>query len=165
MKKIFLALMMCLSAGFASAQISAAQLTAAGLTCSMCSKSIFTALSKVKFVESVTPDVEGSSFSIRFRSGADIHPAKLRKAVEDAGFSVASLRLEANIRAVDITAQQVYMSQGSRYNFVPATVDLKPGKLSFRLIDKGFVSAEEESAMAAMRKQHDFPAGGFLVTP
>lgn len=165
MKKIFLALVMCLTVGIANAQISAAQLTAAGLTCSMCSKSIFTALSKVKFVESVTPDVEGSSFSIRFRKGADINPDKLRKAVENAGFSVASLRLEAEIRSADIAAQQAYLSQGSRYNFIPASVELKAGKMSFRLIDKGFVSSEEESSMAQLRKQSHFPAGGFLVTP
>jgi copper chaperone CopZ len=165
MKKIVLALLMCLSAGVVSAQISDARLTAAGLTCSMCSKSIYTALKKVKFVASVTPDVEGSSFSIHFRSGVDINPAALRKAVEDAGFSVASLRMDADIRQTDIAAQQVYMSQGSHYNFLPADIDLKPGKRSFRIIDKGFVGAEEEAAMAILRKQSTFPAGGFLVTP
>ena len=59
MKSLFLALAF-LSATPAFSQIQSATLKADGLTCSMCSKAIYKALLKVPFVQSVTPDIEGS---------------------------------------------------------------------------------------------------------
>ncbi|GAA4450114.1 heavy-metal-associated domain-containing protein [Rurimicrobium arvi] len=163
MKKLIIAILLCFGTSGAFAQITTAKLTAAGLTCSMCSKSIYTALSKVKFIASVDADVESSVFTIHFKEGADINPSRIRKAVEDAGFSVAALWMNANIRQTDIPAAQVYLSQGARYNFVPMGSGAQVGEQSFRIIDKGFVTPDEEAEMKRLSTSVTFPEGGYHV--
>jgi mercuric ion binding protein len=75
-------------------EIKKVSLVASGLTCSMCSKAIFKALTKLDFVEEVKVDIEKSMYSLTFKKGkkADIDQIKL--AVTDAGFGVQSLIYE-----------------------------------------------------------------------
>ena len=77
-----------------NAQITKAELTATGLTCSMCSKAIFKALSKLDFVEEVKVDIEKSKFVLTFKSGKTVVIDQIKSAVADAGFSVQSLVYE-----------------------------------------------------------------------
>ena len=67
---------------------------ASGLTCSMCSKAIFKALSKLDFVEEVKVDIEQSKFVLSFKSGKTVVIDQIKSAVADAGFSVQSLVAE-----------------------------------------------------------------------
>ena len=94
MKKIIMiiAMLWCLPA---IAQIKSATVTASGLTCSMCSKAIFKALQKVPFIKTVDADVEKSSYTIVFKDGEPIILDDVKKAVQDAGFSVASMQVTA----------------------------------------------------------------------
>jgi copper chaperone CopZ len=75
-------------------EIKKVSLVASGLTCSMCSKAIFKALTKLDFVEEVKVDIEKSMYVMTFKAGkkADIDLIKL--AVTDAGFGVQSLIYE-----------------------------------------------------------------------
>jgi copper chaperone CopZ len=66
-------------------------LVASGLTCSMCSKAIFKALTKLDFVEEVKVDIEQSKFILTFKSGKTVIIDQIKAAVADAGFSVQSL--------------------------------------------------------------------------
>jgi len=66
-------------------------LVASGLTCSMCSKAIFKALTKLDFVEDVKVDIEQSKFILTFKSGKTVVIDQIKSAVADAGFSVQSL--------------------------------------------------------------------------
>ena len=69
-------------------------LVASGLTCSMCSKAIFKALTKLDFVEEVKVDIEQSKFILTFKSGKIVAIDQIKSAVADAGFSVQSLVYE-----------------------------------------------------------------------
>jgi len=69
-------------------------LVASGLTCSMCSKAIFKALTKLDFVEEVKVDIEQSKFILTFKSGKTVVVDQIKAAVADAGFSVQSLVAE-----------------------------------------------------------------------
>ncbi len=69
-------------------------LVASGLTCSMCSKAIFKALTKLDFVEEVKVDIELSKFVLTFKSGKTVVIDQIKSAVADAGFSVQSLVYE-----------------------------------------------------------------------
>jgi len=69
-------------------------LVASGLTCSMCSKAIFKALTKLDFVDEVKVDIEQSKFVLTFKSGKTVVIDQIKSAVADAGFSVQSLIAE-----------------------------------------------------------------------
>jgi copper chaperone CopZ len=69
-------------------------LVASGLTCSMCSKAIFKALTKLDFVDEVKVDIEQSKFVLTFESGKTVVIDQIKSAVADAGFSVQSLVYE-----------------------------------------------------------------------
>jgi copper chaperone CopZ len=69
-------------------------LVASGLTCSMCSKAIFKALTKLDFVDEVKVDIEQSKFVLTFKSGKTVVIDQIKSAVADAGFSVQSLVYE-----------------------------------------------------------------------
>ncbi len=69
-------------------------LVASGLTCSMCSKAIFKALTKLDFVDEVKVDIEKSKFVLSFKSGKTVVIDQIKSAVADAGFSVQSIVAE-----------------------------------------------------------------------
>jgi copper chaperone CopZ len=69
-------------------------LVASGLTCSMCSKAIFKALTKLDFVEEVKVDIEQSKFILTFKSGKTVAIDQIKSAVADAGFGIQSLVYE-----------------------------------------------------------------------
>jgi len=76
------------------AEIKKVTLVASGLTCSMCSKAIFKALTKLDFVDEVKVDIEKSKFVLSFKSGKTVVIDQIKSAVADAGFSVQSLVAE-----------------------------------------------------------------------
>ena len=76
------------------AEIKKVTLVASGLTCSMCSKAIFKALTKLDFVDEVKVDIEKSKFVLSFKSGKTVVIDQIKSAVADAGFSVQSIVAE-----------------------------------------------------------------------
>ena len=88
----YILIMICLLAGGSSiAQIQSVSLQASGLTCSMCSRAIYKSLQKVPNVADVQEDIEHSSYHIRFSDPSRASLENLKKAVQDAGFSVARM--------------------------------------------------------------------------
>jgi mercuric ion binding protein len=76
------------------ADIKKVTLVASGLTCSMCSKAIFKALSKLEFVEDVKVDIEKSMYILAFKAGKKVEIEQIKSAVTDAGFGVQSLQIQ-----------------------------------------------------------------------
>lgn len=82
---------------FAQSDTTSVSIKAAGLTCSMCSKAIYKSLLKVPAVSKVDPDIKGSGYTVYFKENQPIKLDALKKAVEKAGFSVASMKV--NVKA------------------------------------------------------------------
>src|SRR4051812_18333585 len=101
MKIILIAVMAAWSLSV-HAQITNISLTASGLTCSMCSKAIYKSLSKLPAVEKIDVDIDKSSYILSFKPRATIDIGDFKKAVQDAGFSVASLSIRANFNHDEI---------------------------------------------------------------
>ena len=76
------------------ADIKKVTLVASGLTCSMCSKAIFKALTKLDFVEEVKVYIEKSMYLLTFKAGKKVDIDQIKTAVTDAGFGVQSLVYE-----------------------------------------------------------------------
>ncbi len=131
------------------AQIKSATLTASGLTCSMCSKAIFKALGKVSSIQSVEPDIEGSTYKIVFHPNKPVVLDDLKKAVQNAGFSVAGLSVTANFPQTAIANDFHLPYGGATYHFLDVSKQTISGEKTFRIVDKDFVADSEYKKYAA----------------
>lgn len=127
----------------ASAQVSKVTIQASGLTCSMCSNSINKSLKTIDFVQNVNPNIQTSSFEITFKSGSAVDFDRLKKKVEDAGFTVANFTAVVTFNNVQVKANQP-IKIGDKTFFILNAKDLSlNGAKQIRVLDKGFVSGKE----------------------
>lgn len=133
----------------AQAQFKSATLQAAGLTCAMCAKAIGESLKQLPFVESVKPEIKSSQFFIQFKAGAKVDPDAIKQAVDDAGFSVAKLRLTGNFDNVKVEKDAHVNIDGKTFHFINATSQTLSGEKTITVVDKSFVSAKDFKKYAA----------------
>ncbi len=127
----------------AEAQVTKVNLQASGLTCSMCSNAINKSLKSLDIVENVKPNVSASSFEITFKSGSSVDFDLLKKKVEDAGFFVASMIVTLNVNQVEVSNDAHVDIDGKMFHFLNTDKKQLNGETSFKILDKGFVSAKE----------------------
>jgi len=139
MKHLILGLLALLLVFPSFAQIKSARLTASGLTCSMCSRAIYKALTKVPSISKVDADIEGSSYQIIFRPDANVNLDDLKTAVEHAGFSVASLEVTAHFPPTSIANDTHLVYAGNTYHFLNVPTETISGDLTFKVVDKKFL--------------------------
>jgi copper chaperone CopZ len=158
MKHILITILL-FSALYANAQFSSGNLQAAGLTCAMCTKAINTSLEKLSFIESVKADIKSSSFNITFRKEAGIDIDALRRAVEDAGFSVAKLKLTGSFNDVKIQPDTHVQINGNTFHFLNTTNQTLEGERTLVLADKNFVSDKEFRKISSSSKLNCVQSG------
>ncbi len=133
-----------------TAQVTKVSLQASGLTCSMCSNSINKSLQTIDFVAGVHPDVQTSTFEISFKPGSAVDFDKLKKKVEDAGFTVANFVATINFDNLQLKDNQpIQVADKTFYFLHPKTQSLN-GEQAVRIVDKGFVSGKEYKKNAAL---------------
>jgi copper chaperone CopZ len=143
MKNIFVFSLALFSSLFSIAQFNSASVTAAGLTCAMCTKAIYKSLEKLPGVQSVDADIKSSAFTVQFKDGTSADPDKLRKAVEDAGFSVAKLQLSGDFNNVQVK-NDAHVNIGNRtFHFLKTDNKELNGRNTITIVDKNFLSAKE----------------------
>jgi copper chaperone CopZ len=144
MKRIIIIIATIIAVQSANAQFSQAVLQASGLTCAMCTKAIDNALKELPFVASVAPDIKNSAFTITFKEGvhADVVDA-LRKAVEDAGFFVARLKIKGRFNNVAIKNDEHVAINGSTFHFLHVNSQVLNGDKELTIVDKNFLTPKE----------------------
>lgn len=152
MKYIFLIAFVCLAGVMSHAQFTKADLQATGLTCAMCSNAINKALVKVPFVESVKSDIKNSSFSIVFKEGQPVNIDAIKKAVEDAGFSVGSLRVTGKFDAVQVEKDKHIKIGNAVYHFLNTPAQVLEGERTITIVDKDFLTAKQFKKISAASK-------------
>jgi copper chaperone CopZ len=125
----------------------------------MCSNAVNKALQKVSFVSSVTPDIKNSSFAIEFKEGVDISIDVLKDAVEDAGFSVGSLKLAGMFSSLNIAADKHVKIGNSHFMFVGVKTQTLNGQSSFTIVDKGFVTEKQYRKINSLSKMQCLQTG------
>lgn len=145
LKKCFLIpiLFLFITGMTAKAQFRSADLRAEGFTCALCSNVVYKALEKLPFIDSVSPDVEHASFDIRFKSGSHADPDAIRKAVDNAGFSVGELRLHGTFSGLKAAPDAILDYDGIRLHLSGAGPEILDGERTLTIIDRGFVTAKE----------------------
>lgn len=141
------------------AQFSKAQLQASGLTCSMCSKAVKVALEKIPFVQEVKVDIKKQEYTIHFKENSDIEFDALKNAVEDAGFSVASLKITGNFSDAKIEKDKHMLIAGKNFHFLNGTDQSLNGERTLTIVDKDFVSAKEFKKISAASKMECVQTG------
>ena len=110
----------------------------------MCSRAVYKALTAVPTVQAVTSNVETSEYRITFKPGAAVSIDDLRKAVEDAGFSVGALRVTANFPAPVAVENDTHLAYlGDTYHFLDVKKQTLSGVQTFRVVDKSFLPAKD----------------------
>lgn len=142
-----------------SAQIKSATLQASGLTCAMCSNAINKALKTLSFVEKVESDIPNSSFLIIFKPGVETNIDQLRKKVEDAGFSVARLKVVAVFTNENIQNENAITIEGKQFYFVNVKDQVLNGEQTLTIIDKNFIPLKEYKRFALLTKAASFKTG------
>ena len=152
MKKLLLILVIALSVLSASAQFTKATLQATGLTCAMCSNAINKAFQKVSFVESVRSDIKNSAFNIVFKANMPVSIDALKDAVEDAGFSIGSLKLTGSFNGLNVEEGKHVKIGNENFHFLKVNDPLPDGEKTITVVDKNFVSAKEYKKYSAATK-------------
>jgi copper chaperone CopZ len=143
MKLLFSTMMAAFLSLSAMAQVKSVSLQASGLTCSMCSKAVKMALEKVSFVEKVQVDIKNQQYNLSFKEKATVDFDALSKAVEDAGFSVAKLKVVAHLENVK-AEKDAHIRIGEQYfHFLNAKDKPLNGSTTITLVDKSFLSPKE----------------------
>ncbi len=153
MKKLLLIMAIAIISLSADAQFSKATLQANGLTCALCSNAINKALQKVGFVESVKSDIKNTAFNIQFKQGSEVNVDQIRKAVEEAGFSVGSLKLTGDFNNLKVENDQHHKIGNANFHFVNVKNQVLNGEQTITIVDKNFVSDKTFKAMKAATKK------------
>ena len=142
-----------------SAQFNRANLQATGLTCAMCSNAINKALQKVPYVESVTSDIKNSAFAIVFKENIQVEIDAIKNAVEDAGFSIGSLRLTGNFNEMKVEKDQHIKIGNENFHFLNADGQVLKGEQTITVVDKNFVSEKQFKKISAATKLNCIKTG------
>ena len=143
----------------ATSQFTKASLQASGLTCSMCSKAVKVALEKVSFVQEVKVDIKSQEYSIVFKENADVDFDMLKKAVEDAGFSVASLKVTGNFSELSVQKDKHVKIDSKIFHFLNGKDEVLNGERTITIVDKNFLSAKEYKKQSAATKMECVQTG------
>jgi copper chaperone CopZ len=158
MHKFFLVIAVVFSVSV-NAQFKTATLQASGLTCAMCSNAINKSLSKLSFIETVEADIATSSFKIKFKTDADVDIDQMRKKVEDAGFSIAKLKLVVEFKDIAVDNDQAVTVNGKTLHFVATKNQVLSGNTTITVVDKNFVPAKEYKRYSTLTKAASFKTG------
>jgi copper chaperone CopZ len=159
MKKALLAIVGLFVIVSLHAQFTKATLQATGLTCAMCSNAINKALQKVPFVESVKSDIKNSAFNIVFKQGQDVKIDELREAVEDAGFSVGSLKLTGNFQELKIENDTHVEIGKEAFHFLNVSEQVLNGEQTISVVDKNFMTAKQFKKFSSASKMSCVTSG------
>jgi copper chaperone CopZ len=142
MKKLIMLFCMSVIVTGVSAQFNKASLQASGLTCSMCNNAIYKALKALPFVSSVTSNIKNASFEVSFKEGAAVEIDALKKAVEDAGFSVATFTITGKFDRLAIGNDKHVAIGNKHFHFVKVGDQILDGEKTITLVDKGFLTTK-----------------------
>ena len=159
MKKCLLSFIVSLLSITGFSQFSKATLQASGLTCAMCSKAVKVALEKVPFVKQVTVNIKKQEYSIAFKENSKTDFDELKKAVEDAGFSVASLKVTGNFTDVNVEKDKHLQLDGKNFHFVNSSTQVLNGEQTFTIVDKDFLSAKDYKKFSTATKMECIKTG------
>jgi len=142
MKNILLLIAISISIA-TQAQVTRVYFQASGLTCSMCSNAIYKALKTLDFVDKIDADVRNYTFELTFKPNSSVDFDKIKRKVEDAGFSISSFHASVYFDNIQLKENQPVKIGTNTLLFVNQKSEALNGEKNIRLLDKGFVPSKE----------------------
>ena len=105
----------------------------------MCSYSTQKSLEKLDFNESITPDLEATSFKLEFKEGVFIDFDMIQEKVEDAGFFLGQVDIIFNEDISVINDKHSFIENNLFHFFVEKEIRTN----IFSLVDKNFIGKKE----------------------
>jgi copper chaperone CopZ len=144
-------------------QIRSVRIQASGLTCSMCNRAIYESLKKIPEVIKVQEDIEHSSYLIHFSDPGKVSLEKLKKAVKDAGFSVAWMKVNAGFNHVVIASDSSLKINDLLFIFVETPSQSLNGEKSLLVVDKDYLlEKDRKKYIGTFRTKPDSEEGKSL---
>lgn len=140
-------------------QFTRARLQATGLTCAMCSNAINKALQAKPFIQSVHSDIKNSSFDIVFKDNEDADIDEIRKAVEDAGFGIGSLKLTGNFTGIKINNDEHVQIGNRQFHFLNVSSQVLNGEQTITVVDKNFLTVKQFKKISGATKMECMQTG------
>lgn len=159
MKTLILCVLIATTGKSALAQYRNIELQAAGLTCSMCSNAINKALKTLPFIEDIKTDLSNNRFQISLKTGLETDFDLIQKKVENAGFSVAKMTVEARFDHLEVANDTHLVLGGKALHFLHVKNQQLEGWKTIQLVDKGFVFKKEFSKMQSYTNMACFKTG------
>ena len=159
MKKLLIYLFGFLCSLSLQAQFSKASVLASGLTCSLCSKAVKSALEQVPFVQTVDVDIKSQEYQLTFKSGMQPDFDALKVAVEDAGFSVASLKITGDFSNVKVEKDRHIRIGTDNFHFLKGFGKELNGEQTLTIVDKDFLPSKEYKRHSSMSKMECIRSG------
>lgn len=124
-------------------QILSAEVKANGLVCSLCSRSIEMSLMKLDFIEKVEVDLQNTTTLLSFKAGKEVDIGKITRAVEKAGFSVGSMKIEYRIPPVSDNSNGCIAEGPIVFQLLNHPRDQISGIVKFIVIGPEFMAKED----------------------
>jgi copper chaperone CopZ len=134
--KISIILLFVIAAS-AKAQFTKAELQVSGLTCSICSKATEKALRTLGFIGDIKPDLNRNLFVITFKDNTPVNLDQISKKVQNAGFSVNSLKATFNFTDTKLN-NNTFNYAGDTFMVVNGAEKALNGPVALTVVDKGF---------------------------
>lgn len=121
------------------AQFKAALVQIDGLTCSMCSLGVQRSMEKIDFVAKVQVDLNENVARVEFKEGQKVNMKAVVKSVEDAGFSVRTLRAKFFLsETIAEMSDPFFVFDNQVYFFLNSGAGVEEGLLDLNFIDGKF---------------------------
>jgi copper chaperone CopZ len=159
MKKILIIAWLFITVVQSYGQFTKATLQATGLTCAMCSNAINKALKAKPFIQSVISDIKNSSFDIVFKENADVNIDEIKRAVEDAGFSIGNLKLTGNFNDIKIEDNEHVKIGDKNFHFIKVNNQTLNGERTITMAEKDFLTPKQFKKFSDATKMKCFQTG------
>ena len=166
MKSILLGALLLVSLR-AHSQFTSAELGVDGLTCSMCARSVEMSIRRLPFVKEVTVDLRATTMKVEFKKGQPVNIEKLASSVDDAGFTVRSLRASYIFNNMSAADGACFTQDGASYDFVGTGRKVLNGETVLKFIGDQYLSSDELAKWTPLLKSNCKEQGlkSYFVTP
>lgn len=117
-------------------QVKSINISVDGFTCSLCAKGVEGQFKALDFVKDVKTNLSEATFDLKFKSGKQVKIEQIREAVDDGGFTVGSVSLEAS-GTISVSGNNYVLVTGN-------TPDLKLENITGDIKDGDKVSVKGE---------------------
>jgi hypothetical protein len=113
----------------------------------------------VPFIKNVDVNVEKSTFTVQFKDGATVVPDEIKKAVVDAGFSVASMQLTVAFDKTEVYNDAHVNVGGATFHFLNVDKKTLQGDNTITVVDKNYLPLKSYKKYGKYTKMKCFETG------